>query len=366
MIEIRPIPKSPQDLLLKSKVREIGFGGQAGGGKSYGLILDALYQLNKPSYNAIMFRRTYKQLSGADGLIELSRQVYPLLGGHFMKTEYLWTFSNYPGTVRFAHLEHESDVYKYSGHQYAWIGFDQLDEFLERQYLFLFSRNRCSNPDVDIYMRSAFNPGGIGHFWIKKRFIDADITNSPEYFKRVDGQDVKVSVDDPLAMSRMFIPSRLEDNPYLWLDGQGEYEKSLHQLDNVDFRRLRLGDWDIRRTGRVYHGFLEPGPPSYELNLSQAEGWYHAHDFGAVNRAWGLLVKIGPNYYLMHEAILPEGTTAARANQIKAHFKERKMVAGFGGAKGEDQQRKDYTQEGVPIRLPRVTDVEARSTWQTR
>jgi hypothetical protein len=158
----------------------------------------------------------------------------------------------------------------------------------------------------------------------------------------------------------MFIPARLEDNPYLFQGGKGDYEKGLYQLEAVEFRRKRKGDWDIRRTGRVYHGFSEPGPASYHLDLSKAEGFYHAHDFGAVNRAWGLFVKIEGSYYLIHEEILPEGTTKTRANAIKSHFKNRKVVAGFGGAKGEDQQRKDYTQERVVIRLPRVTDVESQ------
>jgi len=358
--DIQPIPDSPQERFLKSSVREVGYGGQAGGGKSFGLILDALYQVDKPGYNAILFRRTYKQLMGADGLIELSRQVYPRLGGEYLKGERLWTFASRPGTIRFAHLEHEDDVHNYEGHQYSWVGFDELQTFTERQYLYMFSRNRASNPDIQPYTRSTFMPGDIGHFWVKKRFIEPDIRNQAKNFRRVDGVDTNVNGNDPYAISRMFIPARLEDNPYLWQEGRGAYEQGLHQLDGVEFRRKRLGDWDIRRTGRVYHGFQEPGPASYELDLSRADGFYHAHDFGAVNQAWGLFVKLGAAYYLIHEAILPEGTTPARAQQVKAHFRDRKVVSGFGGSKSEEQQRLDYTQAGVPIRLPIVTDVESQ------
>lgn len=357
--EIKPIPASPQERFLRSTVREVGYGGQAGGGKSYGLILDALYQIGLTGYNAILFRRTYKQLMGADGLIELSKQVYPLLGGEYLKGERLWTFDKYPGTVRFAHLEHEDDVHSYEGHQYAWVGFDELQTFTERQYLYMFSRNRSSNPAIKPYTRSTFMPGDVGHFWVKKRFIDPDIRNRARWFRRVDGMDTAVGKKDQYAVSRLFIPARLEDNPYLWHEGKGDYEKGLHQLEAVEFRRKRLGDWDIRRTGRVYHGFSEPGPASYELNLKGAS-FYHAHDFGAVNRAWGLFAKVRQSYYLIHEEILPEGTTKVRANKIKTHFRDRKVVAGFGGAKGEEQQRLDYTQEGVPVRLSLVTDVESQ------
>jgi hypothetical protein len=358
---IRPIPNSPQERFLKSSVREVGYGGAAGGAKSYGLILDALYQIGKDDYNALLLRRTYKQLSGADGLIALSRKVYPHVGGHYIKSEHLWEFDDYPGTIRFGHIEHDNDLEQnYEGHQYAYLGFDELQTFTERMYLYLFSRNRSSNPEVTPFTRSTFMPGGIGHFWVKKRFIDSGITNRKRHFRRIDGMDRQVRPRDPMGMARMFIPARLEDNPYLYQDGRGSYEQGLHQLESVDFKRRRWGDWDIRRTGRVYHQFLEPGPASYELDLRKAEGFYHAHDFGAVNRAWGLFVKIGNAYYLMHEEMLPEGTTQTRAGRIKAHFKNRKMVAGWGGAKSEDQQRKDYGQAGVVVRLPRVTDVESQ------
>lgn len=253
MSDITPIPNSPQERFCRSTVRELGYGGQAGGAKSFGLILDALYQLDKPGYDAILFRRTYHQLREAGGLIDLSRQVYSRLGGVFNESTYVWKFPN-KNTIRFSYLEREADIEQHSGSQYAYIGFDELGTFTERQYLFLFSRNRCANPDINLYIRSTFNPGGIGHFWIKKRFIEPFVTDSkPKYFRRIDGQDKETTKDDPLAIARFFIPARLEDNPYLWHEGNSEYERNLHQLDSVDFRRLRYGDWDIRRTGRVYH-----------------------------------------------------------------------------------------------------------------
>lgn len=361
--EIKPIPSSPQERFCRSNVRELGFGGQAGGGKSMALILDALYQLDKPGYNAIMFRRTYKRLKEADGLIDLTSAVYPIIGGVYRQSDYTWVFPRFhDNTIRLSHMEHEKNAQDYSGSQYAWIGFDELEEFVERQYLFLFSRNRSSNPSVNLYMRSTFNPGGVGHFWIKKRFINTDIANKAKWFCRVGGIDTEASPKNRNAIERMFIPSRLEDNPYLWQDGNSEYDRGLNQLDIVDYRRLRLGDWDVRRTGRVYHSFDDKnvGPASYELDLSKAEGYYHAHDFGAVNRIWGLWAKIGKSYYLIHEEQLPEGTTENRAKKIKSHFQGRKVVAGWGGAKSEKQQRIDYAKFGVAIRLPSVQDVESQ------
>lgn len=381
-----PIPNSPQQRFLQCSVREVGFGGEAGGSKSFSLILDPVYQLAKKDYHALLLRRTYKQLTGDDGLVELSKKVYPAIGGHYVKSEYLWVFADYPGTIRFGHIEYDKNLEQdHEGHQYAYLGFDELQTFTERMYLYLFSRNRSSNPDVRLFTRSTFMPGGIGHFWVKKRFIDTfkngnGYTKKPKFFRRISGADTEVDSSDQYATGRLFIPARLEDNPYLYQDGRGEYEKGLHQLDTVDFARKR-GDWDIRRTGRVYHAFSDKniGPDSRNLDYSKVAGYYHSHDFGAVHHIWGLWAKIDSKYYLIHEEQLPEGTTANRADRIKKVWRKTvqylveefindgiepekaiemalsKIIAGWGGAAGETQFRRDFGQEGVIIRLPDVT-----------
>lgn len=380
-----PIPNSPQQRFLQCSVREVGFGGEAGGSKSFSLILDPIYQLHQKDYHALLLRRTYKQLIGDDGLVSLSQKVYPAIGGRYIKSEYLWTFSDYPGSIRFGHIEHENSLEQdHEGHQYAYLGFDEAQTFSERMYLYLFSRNRSSNPNIKLYTRSTFMPGGIGHHWVKKRFIEPfkngrGYINQPKFFRRIGGTDTEVEADDPYATERLFIPSKLEDNPYLYRDGAGEYEKGLHQLDPVDFARKR-GDWDIRRTGRVYHAFSDKniGPDSRDLDYSQVAGFYHSHDFGAVNHVWGLWAKIGKQYFLIHEEKLPEGTTEARAKRIREVWRKSvqylvvqlqnehpdikleeaiklamaKIVAGWGGAASEKQYRLDFHAHGVSIRTP--------------
>jgi hypothetical protein len=308
---IHPILNSPQQKFVASTVREVGYGGEAGGAKSFGLILCPLYQLHKEDYHAILFRRTYKQLSGDDGLIDLSKRVYPHIGGRYIKSEYRWEFSGHPGTIRFAHIEHENVLEAdYEGHQYAFIAFDELQTFSERMYLYMFSRNRCTNPEVDLFTRSTFMPGGIGHHFVKKRFILPFLNGNskPKYFTRIDGKDTEVEPDNRDGIQRTFIPAKLQDNPFLWQDGDSDYERGLKQLDTVDYRRKK-GDWDIRRAGRVYHAFSDEnvGPHSRlpvedgGLDYSQVSGYYHSHDFGAVNHVWGLWAKIGSQYYLIHE-----------------------------------------------------------------
>lgn len=112
--------------------------------------------------------------------------------------------------------------------------------------------------------------------------------------------------------------------------------------------------WPILRQGRVYHAFTfaNVGPHSRDLDYSKVDGYYHSHDFGAVNHVWGLWAKIGNQYFLIYEEKLPEGTTEARANRIKAHFDGRKIIAGYGGAASEEQYRRDFANYKVEIRLP--------------
>ena len=131
-----------------------------------------------------------------------------------------------------------------------------------------------------------------------------------------------------MGISRLFIPSRLEDNPYLWRDGNSDYERNLNQLDAVDFRRLRWGDWDIRRTGRVYHAFDDKniGPHSNDLDYSKVDGYYHSHDFGAVNHVWGLWAKIGDKYYIL----ISEGRVAVGDKPEGPFYKQKKNYNAFG------------------------------------
>ena len=361
---IIPISNTPQETFLKCPVREVLFGGAAGGMKSFSLLMDATAQLHLEGYHAILFRRTFSQLSGSDGLIPLSHKIYPLIGGHYSKVEHLWTFDRLPGTIKFGHLQYEKTEEDYSGHSYAFIAFDELQSFSERQYLFLFSRNRSSNPKVKLYMRATANPGGIGHYWIKRRFIDTRIKHNIKWFKRIGGIDTETSPNDPFASSRLFIPSRLEDNPFYWQDGRGEYVKSLHQLNELDFIQQRWGDWEARREGLVYYNYnpdkhlipYDAIPP-----LDEFVGFYTGHDFGSVNKVWILVGKHRDGvFYVLYEEPLPEMTTADRTTRIKEKTQGLKVVGSWGGAPGEDQPRWDMSGEGFTVSRPKLADVETQ------
>lgn len=180
-----------------------------------------------------------------------------------------------------------------------------------------------------------------------------------------------------------FLYDRIISGPYPAVDGleyerddAGKYHITAGQAtwtgQDLATCESQINEWGLtafleeaqnlvkKRTGRVYHAFKGPGPHADSLDYSKAEGYWHSHDFGAVNEVWGLWVKIGPKYYLIFEQQLPEGTTAGRAAIVKEKLAGKSIVAGYGGAKGEKQIRLDYRHNGLDIRLPVVTELEAQ------
>ena len=195
--------------------REAFFGGAAGPGKSDALLAGALQYTDVPGYSALILRRTYADLA-LPGAI-MSRAKEWLYGkAHWADKTYTFTFPS-SATLTFGYCDAEDDVYRYQGTEAQYIAFDELTQFSETQYEYLFSRLR-GTVDVPLRMRSASNPGGVGHGWVKKRFIT--------------GRNPGV----------VFVPSRLEDHPDEKF--KDDYRISLSNLSEVRRRQYEDGDWD--------------------------------------------------------------------------------------------------------------------------
>lgn len=224
--------------LLLSDVEEVLFGGAAGGGKSDALLMAALQYVDVPGYSAILFRRTFADLNQRGALIPRSKEwLMPWTeDASWNGQEHQWTFQTSdparPAVLKFGHLQHEDDVYNYQGAEYQFIGFDELTQFSEFMYDYLRTRLRKTlDMPVPLRMRGSANPGGLGHEWVKARFIGTK----------------EARVRDPL---RCFVPSKLEDNPSL---DKKEYEKSLAAISDPVLReQLRNGNWDVRPAGKMF------------------------------------------------------------------------------------------------------------------
>ena len=234
-------PQPKQELFLSLPYYEVLFGGAKGPGKTDALLAESTRQLNKPAYQSIIFRRTQPKLTE---IIERSYKWFSNTQASWNGEKHRWTWPD-RNFIAFGYCKDEKDKYNYQGHEYGFMGFDQIEEFTETMYLFLLSQNRSSNKNIRCYTRSTSNPGNIGHAWVKSRFIDKlDRNGKPKYFKRVNDEDIETTKDDPNALSRAFVFATVDDNPALILNDP-DYLRRLEMLNETDKKALRWGDWDI-------------------------------------------------------------------------------------------------------------------------
>jgi len=215
------------------------YGGAAGGGKSDALLMAALQYVHVPGYACLLLRRSYTDLSLPGALMERAKEWLMPTDARWRDTEKTWRFPS-GATMTFGYLERLGNEYRYQSSEFQFIAFDELTQFHESQYRYMFSRlRRLEDVPVPLRMRAASNPGGLGHEWVRQRFID----------KAEDDED------------RIFIPANLDDNPYL---DRESYIQSLMQLDPLTRQQLLQGDWSARQAGslfkREWFGIVEELP----------------------------------------------------------------------------------------------------------
>lgn len=250
------IPQSPtsrQELFLSLDNRlEVFYGGAAGGGKSSALLMAAAKYVDVPNYAALLLRRSYADLALPGALMD---RAYQWFNGkaHWSGMEKKWTFPS-GATISFGYLATENDKYQYLSSEFQFIGFDEVTQFTESQYTYLFSRlRRLKNSAVPLRIRSGSNPGGPGAMWIKARFIPDDFTPEMALDEIVREKDA-VDEETGEKIVRYFVPARLDDNPHI---DQREYEESLRNLDPITRAQLRRGDWQITVRGDILYNWDE-------------------------------------------------------------------------------------------------------------
>ena len=205
---------------------------------SSALLMAALQYVEEPGYSAIIFRRTFADLNLPGALIPRSKEWLTNTDAVWKDDAKTWHFPS-GATLSFGYLENSQDRYRYQGAEFQFIAFDELTQFQEQDYLYLFSRlRRLSGSKVPCLMRSTSNPGGQGHAWVKQRFL----------------------VEGP-SKGRLFLPAGRADNPSV---DQESYARSLESLDPLTRMQLRDGNWDVTDKGPVFdRGWFEivPAPP---------------------------------------------------------------------------------------------------------
>lgn len=232
-------PQPKQIKFMERPEYEVLYGGAAGGGKSDALLMEALRQVHVKNYKAIIFRKTYKQL---EELIDRSNEIYKMAykKAKYNRSEHFWIFPS-GAKIYFGNMQYTKDRTNYQGKRYDFIAFDELTHFTWDEYSYMFSRNRPSGPGTRCYIRATTNPGGVGHGWVKDRFITAAPPMTPidSVYKLPDKDGNVVE----MKRKRMFVPATVYDNQEL-LKNDPMYLASLAMLPEKERKALLMGDWD--------------------------------------------------------------------------------------------------------------------------
>lgn len=234
------VPTAKQYAFLKLDQREVFYGGAAGGGKSYALLMGALQYVDVPGYAALILRKSYADFTLPGALMDIAHQWLDGTDAHWVEGKHRWEFPG-GGKLQFGYLDAPRDKYRYQSAAFHYIGFDELTHFRHEDYLYMFSRCRRPadalrglSPDghgahnVPLRVRSASNPGGYGHEWVNMRFVDPE-TRHPD---------------------AIFMPAKLSENEHL---DYAEYIENLEQLGTVERLRLLEGDWEATDEGVLFH-----------------------------------------------------------------------------------------------------------------
>jgi phage terminase large subunit len=219
-----------QQLFIESPAFVTLFGGAAGGGKSYGLIIKCfLRSMRYAGYKSLILRRTFPELERS--LVRKSLEIFPQNLGKYNESKHIWRFLN-GSILEFGYCESENDVNKYQSAEYDAIGFDESTHFTEYQITYMISRIRGVN-DFPRSLDLATNPGNVGHGFHKINIIDVLMPFQPG----------KITLGER-QYDALFIPAKVQDNLFL-MQSDPAYLERLDSLPETERRMLRDGDWDV-------------------------------------------------------------------------------------------------------------------------
>ena len=297
----------PQTQFLAASEREVFYGGARGGGKSYAMLVDPLRYCHRATHRALLIRRTMPELRD---LINHSQRLYSRAfpGAKWREQEKEWRFPS-GAKIEFGYAENMTDVLRYQGQSYTWIGIDELPQYPTPDiYNFLRSSLRSVDPEIPVFMRATGNPGNVGSQWVREMFVNPSTPN----------EKFNVEISTPVGIrkiSRRFIPAKLQDNPYLMQTD--DYYIMLASLPEIQKRQFLDGDWDA---------FDDSAFPEFKKQTHVVEsfeipkGWYRfrAADWGYSSPACCLWFAIDydNNIWIYRELYVTRNTADQFARKV--------------------------------------------------
>lgn len=362
-------------MMLASSPADIAvFGGAAGGGKTFSLVLEGARLAAYPRAGGIFFRREAVEITGPGSLWAKSQELYPSIGGESRKSpvrEWFWANGT---TLEMRHLQHEDDVYGHQGKEYDLIGLDEGTHFTQVQIEYLLSRMRSAYAGFKPYMRITCNPDPthIIRTWIDW-WIGPDglpiheragklrwwVRHNDEMVWSESPAKLKAKFPKLEPKSFTFIPSTLDDNPILLARDPG-YRGNLLALGEVEKQRLLGGNWNVADMSNLVYrvnqltNVVESRPPNYGPH------WLHVVgvDFGYVDECawvvWGChpYERIPYMLYAYKEPRLLADQAAERTAKLVAEYRPYALVGDAGGLGKpyvEEFNRRWATRAGMPM-----------------
>lgn len=302
--EWKPHKRQEEFIRLPGSVPEAFYGGAAGGGKSDVLMmLPILKEYYKhPKFMGVLFRRTFPELE--ETLINSTLKgigvmpngepgpSYKDFGGDYNQRSHAWTFPS-GAVIKFDYSQRESDVAKHDSAQFQYLGIDELTHFTSYQYFYLMHRVRTPAENLKPLVRTGSNPGNIGHGWVRERFVE------PAPGGRVLIEGV---LKDGRVLKRIFIPSRVTDNPHL-MRADPTYMDRLMLLPEAERKAKLEGDWwtfagQVYSEFRAFHHEHEPENAIHVIPSFPIPAWWPkllVIDWGFAAITYAMWVAIAPN-----------------------------------------------------------------------
>lgn len=255
-----------QAAFLTTTEDEVLYGGAAGGGKTDALLISCLLTANNhPGSQSLFLRRTFSDLNKPAAAIPRSHELFAGLG-RWDGQQHRWVFPN-RSVIQFGHLQHAKNIYSYQGSQIDWLCWDELTHFTLDEYNYLRSRVRATVPNIKTGIRASTNPGGIGHAWVRDRWIDA-----------APADQTFTIAESGRTVTARFVPALVWDNEAL-LERDPEYPDRLRTLGPALARALLEGDWDTFQ-GQVFSQWRRDKHVVKPIKLDPAWSRWTSNDYG--------------------------------------------------------------------------------------